>query len=78
MYKSDKSTFSRKSIVNISIINLIFIILKLNQRSTSWAIEEEEVTDSDYEVILFLIGLAEEKCVQNSLQQGTYNFDKAN
>jgi hypothetical protein len=78
MNEPDKSTFSRKSMVNTSIIDLTFITPKLNQRPTSWAIEKEEVTGSDYEVILFSVDLAEEECVQNPMQQGTYNFNKAN
>ena len=62
--ESDISTCSRS---NNSIIDLTFITKDLNNMLINWEINENKVTDSDHEIILFLINIDSDNLIENSV-----------
>ncbi len=43
----------------------------------NWEINEDKVTDSDHEIILFSINIDSNNLVENSIYNNQYNFEKA-
>ncbi len=62
---------------NNFIIDLTFTTKKLNNMLINWEINENKVTDSDYETILFSINIDSDNLVENSVYNNQYNFEKA-
>ena len=61
--KSDILTCSRS---NNFIIDLIFVIKELNNMLINWKINEDKVTDSDHEIILFSINIDSDNLIKKS------------
>ena len=72
--ESDILTCSRS---NNFIINLIFVIKELNNMLINWEINEDKVTDSDHETILFSINIDSDNLIENPVYNNQYNFEKA-
>src|SRR5947207_4573858 len=72
--ESDILTYSRS---NNSIIDLIFATKELNNMLINWEINEDKVTDSDHETILFSINIDSGNLVENPVYNNQYNFEKA-
>ena len=45
--------------------------------SINWEINEDKVTDSDHETILFSINIDSDNLIENSIYNNQYNFEKA-
>ncbi len=73
--ESDILTCSRS---NNSIINLTFATKELNNMLLNWEIDEDKVSDTDHEIILFSINIDSDNLVENSIYNSQYNFEKAN
>ena len=43
----------------------------------NWEIDEDKVSDSDHELILFLINIDSDNLVKNSIYNSQYNLEKA-
>ena len=43
----------------------------------NWEINEDKITDSDHEIILFSINIDSDNLVENSIYNNQYNFEKA-
>ena len=43
----------------------------------NWEIDEDKVSDSDHELILFSINIDSDNLVENSIYNSQYNFEKA-
>ena len=72
--ESDILTCSRS---NNSNIDLIFATKELNNMLLNWEIDEDKVTDSDHEIILFSINIDSDNLIENSVYNNQYNFEKA-
>ena len=72
--ESDILTCSRS---NNSIIDLTFATKKLNNMLINWEINEDKVTGSDHETILFSINIDSGNLVENPVYNNQYNFEKA-
>src|SRR5436189_470025 len=70
----DISTCSRS---NNSIIDLTFATKELNNMFINWEINEDKVTGSDHEIILFSINIDSDNLVENPVYNSQYNFEKA-
>src|SRR6266480_5904864 len=73
--ESDILTCSR---FNNSIIDLTFDTKELNNMLLNWEINEDKVSDSDHELILFSININNDNLIENSIYNSQYNFEKAN
>ena len=62
--KSDILTCSR---FNNSIIDLTFDTKELNNMLLNWEINKNKVSDSDHELILFLININNNNLIENSI-----------
>lgn len=71
----DQSTFYRAGMVNQSIIDLVFISQRLNQRQVQWEIDPMISSGSDHEILLYSIPL--EGLIENPLTYSPYNLEKA-
>src|SRR6266480_1493636 len=65
------------SIFNNFIIDLTFTTKKLNNMLINWEINEDKVTGSDHETILFSINIDSGNLVENPVYNNQYNFEKA-
>ena len=72
--ESDISTCNRS---NNSIIDLTFTTKKLNNMLINWEINEDKVTGSDHETILFSINIDSGNLIENPVYNNQYNFEKA-
>jgi len=72
--ESDISTCNRS---NNSIIDLTFVTKELNNMFINWEINEDKVTDSDHEIILFSINIDSDNLIENPVYNSQYNFEKA-
>jgi len=70
----DVSTCSRSS---SSIIDLTFATKELNNMILDWEIDEDKVSGSDHELILFSINIDSGNLVENPIYNSQYNFEKA-
>jgi len=43
----------------------------------NWEIDEDKVSDSDHELILFSINIDNDNLIENSIYNSQYNFEKA-
>ena len=44
----------------------------------NWEIDENKVSDSDHELIIFSINIDSDNLIENSIYNSQYNFEKAN
>ena len=80
---SDEITFSRQCTMensqnrtSTSVIDLIFATLHMTNKIKNWSINENAFTESDHEIIEFLIICKNIEIVDNFLNDA-YNVDKA-
>src|SRR5213078_3617100 len=73
----NESDISKCSRSNNSIIDLTFATKELNNMLINWKINEDKVTDSDHEIILFSININSNNLAENSIYNNQYNFEKA-
>ena len=62
--ESDILTCNRS---NNSIIDLTFTTKELNNMLINWEIDEDKVSDSDHEIILFSININNDNLIENSI-----------
>ena len=62
---------------SVIIIDLTFDTKELNNMLSNWEIDEDKVSDSDHELILFLINIDSENLIENPIYNSQYNFEKA-
>ena len=60
-----------------TIIDLTFVTKELNNMFINWEINEDKVTDSDHEIIIFSINIDSGNLVENPVYNSQYNFEKA-
>jgi hypothetical protein len=72
----DQSTFSRKGMTSLSIIDLVFISPRLRQKHIEWEIDHEIASGSDHEILLYSI-VESNNLVQNPIYDMPYNLEKA-
>jgi hypothetical protein len=61
-----------------SIIDLTFTTKELlNNLSINWEIDEDKVSGSDHEIILFSVNIDSDNLVENPVYSNQYNFEKA-
>lgn len=73
----DLPTFYREGMVNKSIIDLVFITKRLNQRQTQWEINPNLASGADHEVLLYSIQESNTDLVENPIYAMPYNLEKA-
>src|SRR5438034_403159 len=61
----------------IILLDLTFVTKELNNMFINWEINEDKVTDSDHEIILFSINIDSGNLVENPVYNSQYNFEKA-
>ena len=72
----DQSTFSRKGMTSLSVIDLVFISPRLGQKHIEWEINHEIASGSDHEILLYSI-VESNNLVQNPIYDMPYNLEKA-
>jgi hypothetical protein len=50
---------------------------ELKKKKKKWEINEDKISDSDHEIILFSINIDSDNLIENSIYNNQYNFEKA-
>src|SRR5215469_12605195 len=72
----DQSTFYRKGITSLSVIDLVFVSQGLISKHIDWEIDQEVASGSDHEILLYSI-VESDDLVENPAYESLYNLEKA-
>src|SRR5215469_2873189 len=72
----DQSTFYRKGMTSLSVIDLVFVSQGLISKHIDWEIDQEVASGSDHEILLYSI-VESDDLVENPAYQMLYNLEKA-
>jgi len=72
----DQSTFHRKDITSLSVIDLVFVSQRLISKHIDWEINQEVASGSDHEILLYSI-VESDDLVENPAYERLYNLEKA-